>query len=67
MIEKTSRRCHDDVRRMLQGVTLRTKRLSAAQGQDFGVRQEARQATQFTGDLIRQLTRGTQYQRLRLE
>jgi hypothetical protein len=52
---------------VLERITLCAERLSAAERQNFGVRQKTRQSTQFTGDLIRQFTGRAQHQRLGLK
>lgn len=55
MIEQTARGGDDNMRGMLQGISLGAKGLPAAEHQNLDVRQAARQAAQLAGDLIGQL------------
>ena len=67
MIEQTARGGDDNMRGMLQGISLGAKGLPAAEHQNLDVRQAARQAAQLAGDLIGQLAGRAQHQRLGLE
>ena len=55
MIEQTARGGDDNMRGMLQGISLGAKGLPAAEHQNLDVRQAARRAAQLAGDLIGQL------------
>ena len=67
MIKQAARRRDNNVWRMLERITLCAERLSTTERQDLGIGHKARQATQFTRDLVCQLAGRAQYQRLSLE
>jgi hypothetical protein len=67
VVHHTPRRADDDVRAMLQRRELAAQGHAAAQGHDLDVVVGASEAADFGGDLVGQLPRGAQHQRLHRE